>query len=289
VDILKNIPNYLLNYSLPFFPTSFTYLFAILFFMALVVSTIKCFEDSVSLKHKIVNSSFVIVMFFLTLLACFLPSFITKMNLLYTPRVDFFGIMCFHIFITVIVFSQRIKFVKNIALIICIVLIHISAVQDFYVQKVWKLSFDAEKGQWQRIISRIETTPGYTDTKDYRILMLGTTRAYSEFFYPERQYNTNSPKFCVLHSHIGSWITSPIMSFLVYTCHSKYGIWRQIAPEWNLDEYNKLIKVMSEEIKNAEVFPSSKSIAIKDDIMLVVLNEQALLQTQKLLEDRNEK
>jgi hypothetical protein len=280
LDILKCIPDYLLNYSLPFFPTSFTYLFTILFFMALVVSTIKCFEDSVSFRKKLLTVSIVVVMFFLILLACFLSSYITKINLLYASRIDFFGMMCFHIFIVVIIFNQRIKFVKNIALVICIVLVQISAVQDFYAQKIWKLSFDAEKGQWQRIISRIETMPDYRDTKDYRVLMLGTTRSYGEFFY------TSGTK-CerggfIFIPHVATWYDYAILPFLVYTCHSKYGVWRQVHTN---DEYNKLIKVMSEEIKNAEVFPSSKSIAIKDDIMLVVLDEKELLRVQKLLEN----
>jgi hypothetical protein len=288
LDIIKCIPDYLLNYSVPFFPTTFTYLFTILFFMALVVSTIKCFEDRVSLKHKIVNSSFVILMFFGVLLSCFLPNFITKAKTLYVPRTDFFGIMCFHIFIVVIIFNQRIQFVKNIALVICIVLVQISAIQDFYAQKIWKLSFDAEKGQWQRIIARIETMPDYRDSKDYRVIMLGTTRSYGEFFYTDGRQNLRRFRDNLFASHVSTWNTMPIRPFLVYTCHSKYGKWRQIVPDWT-DEYNKLIKVMSEEIKNAEVFPSSKSIAIKDDIMLVVLNEKELLQTQKLLEDRNEK
>jgi hypothetical protein len=284
LDILKCIPDYLLNYSLPFFPTSFTYLFTILFFMALVVSTIKCFEDSVSFRKKLLTVSIVVVMFFLILLACFLSSYITKRNMLFYPRIDFFGMMCFHIFIVVIIFNQRIKFVKNIALVICILLIHISAVQDFYVQKIWKLGFDAEKDQWQRIISRIETMPDYRDTKDYRVLMLGATRPYGEFFYTGVDDPKRLPSFS-FDSHVGGWGTNSIIPLLVYTCHSKYGIWRQIPPDWAPDEYNKLSKVMSEEIKNAEVFPSSKSIAIKDDIMLVVLNEEKLLQAQKLLEN----
>ena len=75
------------------------------------------------------------------------------------------------------------------------------------------------------------------------------------------------------------------MPFLTYTCHSKYGLWHYVSSDHESDEYKKLVKVMSKEVKNAEVFPSSKFIAIKDDIMLLVLDEKKLLEVQELLEN----
>jgi hypothetical protein len=140
--ILKCIPTYLLNYPVSFFTNSFTYLFTILLFMALAATIIQCFEDSVSLKHKIVNSSFVIVMFL-----------VKESNLLKILLLLF--VFCLYTYLQCKIFMRK---------------------------KYGNLDLMLKRCNGQRIISRIETMPGYNDTKKYRVLILEVTKGCSNCF-----------------------------------------------------------------------------------------------------------
>jgi hypothetical protein len=151
-------------------------------------------------------------------------------------------------------------------------LIYISAISDFYAIKVWKLGFDAEKMEWNRLIARIEVTDGYRDDKDYRLIILGSTRAYRPYFY-DGKYNQED---LLDWPYMAPWGSQPVRLLYVYTSHSKDGVWRQVVHNSEPEEFNEIIDKIADELESAEAWPSLKSIIIKDDIMFIALDQAEL-------------
>jgi hypothetical protein len=282
LQVAKTAFSYLVDYKVAFFPKSFTVLFTILLIISVFVSSIDIFRPKISLKARFINVLLLFCLFYAALVFSFTSNFISASNLLFSPRIDFLGIAYFHILIVVILFRQNVNFVKNISLFICIVLIHICAVQDFYAMKVWKLSFDAEKMEYNRIIARIETTPDYQDDKDYQVIILGATRAYYSNFY-DGEYDRHED---LLRGFMPNWSQMP--TFYVYTSHSRNGVWRQIS-DWQpfSAEFIEIITAMPDEVENAEAWPSLKSIFIKDDIMFIALDQGVLDKAKQLAKEYN--
>jgi hypothetical protein len=279
LQVAKTAFSYLLDYKVAFFPKSFTVLFTILLIVSLFISGIKIFLSKKPLKIRFINVLLLICLFYITLVFSFTSNFITTVNFSFSPRIDFLGIAYFHILIVVVLFQQNVNFVKNITLFICIVLIHICAVQDFYAMKVWKLSFDAEKMEYNRIIARIETTPDYHDNKDYYVIILGATRAYYMNFYNEEYNHQDS-----FRAFMPNWIQ--MSTFYTYTAHARNGVWRQISDYQPFSvEFREIVSTMPDEVENAEVWPSLKSIFIKDDIMFIALDQGVLDKVKQLVKE----
>jgi hypothetical protein len=288
IGIIKETPiEYLINYRKPFFPQSFTLIFSFLLFMALSTISLKILKSETTIKDRLINIIGVFIFFYAAFILSFTSNFISERNMMMYARMNFWGISFFHILAVIILFSQKNIAVKNISLVACLILIRICAISDFNAMKVWKIGFEAEKMEYNRIIARIETTPGYQDNKDYRVIILGATQAYRPYLYNDDSYYDTE---LLSSSYMAGWANNPMLVFYVYTKHSKDGVWNQIVRAWTPDVYKETITSISQEIEKAEIWPSLNSIAIKDDIMLIVLNQQGLDQAKQLLsqnEDNN--
>jgi hypothetical protein len=279
-EIAKASFGYLLDYKRPFFPRSFTLIFTGLLLVLVSAVCVKIIRAKIPFSTRLIDVLLFIVFCYAALIFSFASNFITKTDTLFWPRIDFFGIAYFHIFILAVLFKQRNKFVKNISLLSCFVLIYVCAISAFYAMKVWKLGFDAEKMEWNRIIARIEMTAGYQDDKDYQVIILGSTRAYRPYFYDGKYHQDDM----LDHSYMPPWASEwKVRVFYAYTVHSKNGIWLQIDLDSQPGEFKKLIAKMPDEIENAEAWPSLKSIFIKDDLMLIALNQAELDRVKQLL------
>jgi hypothetical protein len=263
---------YLFEYRAPFFPRSFTLLFTVLFIVSLLAVSLRIFRSETRMKMRLFNIVIFIVLFYAALFFSFTANLITKTNMFFMARTDFFGIAYFHILIVAILFCQPLQFQRNISLLFCFVLIYISAISDFYAMKVWKLGFEAEKMEWNRIIARIETTDNYQDNKDYRLIILGSTRAYRPYFY-DGKYNQED---LLDWPYMAPWSSQPVRLLHAYTAHSKDGLWYQLEPGRDPLEYDAGIRRLAGEIKEAEAWPSKKSIFIKDDIIFITFDKAEL-------------
>jgi hypothetical protein len=85
---------------------------------------------------------------------------------------------------------------------------------------------------------------------------------------------------------MAGWAQMP--TFYAYTAHSRNGIWRQIS-DWQpfSAEFTTIVSTMPDEVENAEVWPSLKSIFIKDDIMFIVLDQGVLDKVKQLVKEYN--
>jgi hypothetical protein len=272
VEIVRASFGYLYEYKVPFFPRAFTLLFTALFVISLAAVSLKIFCSRVPVKTRFLNTAVFIVLFYAALFFSFTSNLITNTNIFFMARVDFFGIAYFHILIAAVLFCQPVGLQRNISLLFCAVLIYISAISDFYAMKVWKLGFEAEKMEWNRIIARIETTDNYQDDKDYRLVILGSTRAYRPYFY-DGKYNQED---LLDWPYMAPWGSQPVRLLYAYTGHSRDGVWRQVEPGSEPLEFAACIRAVSGEIHEVEAWPSQKSIFVKDDIMLIALDKAEL-------------
>jgi hypothetical protein len=272
IEIVQASFRYLFEYKAPFFPRSFTLLFTILFVVSLLVIVLKIFHSKIPVKIRLLNIAVFIALFYAALFFSFTSNFITKTDIFFLARTDFFGIAYFHILIVAILFVQPVKLQRNISLLFCFALIYISAISDFYAIKVWKLGFEAEKMEWNRSRARIVTTAYYQVDKDYRLITLGSTRAYRPYFYDGKYKQDDLLDW----PYMAPWGSQPVRLLYAYTGHSRDGVWRQLEPGAEPDEFKAGIKKLAAEIRNAEAWPSQKSIFIKDDIMLIALDKTEL-------------
>jgi hypothetical protein len=282
-EIVQASFRYLFEYKVPFFPRSFTLLFTVLLIVSLLVICLKMLRSKIPVKIRFLNIVVFVVLFYAALFFSFASNLITKTNIFFLARVDFFGVAYFHILIVAILFCQQVGFQRNVSLLFCFALIYISAISDFYAIKVWKLGFEAEKMEWNRIIARIETTENYQADKDYYLIILGSTRAYRPYFYDGSYHQEDLLDW----PYMAPWGSQPVRLLYAYTGHSKDGVWRQLEPGGEPDEFKVGVEKIADEIKNVEVWPSQKSILIKGDVMLIALDEIELDRLRKGL-DREE-
>jgi hypothetical protein len=272
IEIVRASFRYLVEYKAPFFPRSFTLLFTTLFVISLLAISSKLFCSKLPVKSRPLNVVIFFALFYAALFFSFTANLITKTNMFFVARTDFFGIAYFHILIVALLFRQPVVWQRNSSLLFCVVLIYISATSDFYAMKVWRLGFEAEKMEWNRIIARIETTGNYQDDKDYRLIILGSTRAYRPYFY-DGKYNQED---LLDWPYMAPWGSQPVRLLYAYTGHSRDGVWRQVEPGSEPLEFETCIKEISAEINEAEAWPSRKAIFIKDDILFIALDKAEL-------------
>ncbi|MDR1636425.1 MAG: glucosyltransferase domain-containing protein [Treponema sp.] len=272
IEIVRVSFRYLFEYKVPFFPRSFTLLFTALFAVSLLAAGLKIFRSKIPAKTRFLNIAVFLILFYAALFFSFTSSLITNTDIFFWARVDFFGIAYFHILIVAVLFQSNINFHRNVSLLFCFILIYISAISDFYAMKVWKLGFDAEKMEWNRLIARIETTAGYQDDKDYRLIILGATRAYRPYFYDGKYHQEDLLDW----PYMASWGSQPVRLFYAYTAHSRDGLWRQVVHSKEPEEFNEIIDKMTDELEGAEAWPSLQSIFIKDDVIFIALDRTEL-------------
>jgi hypothetical protein len=269
LHIIQKAFTYLVYYTEPFFESRFTLLWSALLVLSVGTTGSLILGSGKPAKKRVLNVALFGVIYVACLLASFLSNFITATDTLNHPRVDFFGIAFFHILILALLFRQNRNSMTNIALVLSVVLIWTSSIQDFNAQKIWKFGFEAEKMQWARIIDRIETTPLFDNDKDYRVVLLGTTEPYRPYFY---EGSLGRDSMVVRRAYMQDWNPGQIYALQHYTRHGKKGVWKQVEDK-DLPDIAPLIK---EELHNADVWPSPLSVQIKDDVIVIVLSKTEL-------------
>jgi hypothetical protein len=95
---------YLVEYKAPFFPRSFTLLFTVLFLISVFSVSARMFRSGVPIEKRLICVSLFLVLFYAALFFSFTSSLITKTDVFFWARVDFFGIAYFHILIATVLF-----------------------------------------------------------------------------------------------------------------------------------------------------------------------------------------
>jgi hypothetical protein len=281
-EIVKAQFNNLFYYDIGF-PPVITIVFTILLLIGVGGVLIQIIRSSFTVKNKLIKTG--VTLFFVFAASFFSLSYalIAKFWFRTGGRPDVFGLPVFHILGIVLVFRLRGNVLKNIGVVFCVILLQICVIHDLNIQKMWKLGFEAEKMMWNRMLSRIELTSGFEEEKNYRVLVIGALPSYRMQYVPKSLYSLNEEKTSwnadlFRYSFAANWANLHLQPLRFYGIYP--GFWKIVAVSGALLgdplEIEQLIKEMSSEIEAALPWPAPSSIIIKDDILLIVLDQAEL-------------
>jgi hypothetical protein len=280
-EIAKVQINKLFYYDIGF-PPMITIVFTILLVIGIGGILIQIIRSSFAVKIKLLKTGTTLFLIFAALFFSLSHELIAKFWFV-AGRPDVFGLAIFHILGIVLVFRLRNNVLKNAGVVFCVILLQICVIHDLNIQKIWKFGFETEKMMWNRLLSRIELTPGFEEEKDYRVLVIGTLPSYRMQYVPKSLYSLNEKKTSwtadlFRYSFAASWGNLQLQPLRFYGIYP--GFWKVVAASGDILgdplEIEQLIKEMRAEIEASRAWPALASITIKDDILLIVLNQAEL-------------
>lgn len=266
-------------YKFIFISNTVTMIFALLFILSLI-----CILFS---KKELRQKVLALVLFFGALIATKSDSMISNQPHFVEPRIDLFGLVYFQVLILVVLFEAPQAF-KNMAVMLSVVVAWISAVNDSYVLRAWKLGFEAEKMMWNRMLYRLETQPEFDANKTYTLIQIGHFSGAREKFIPKIAKK-------IVAGGMGGHVYDP--HWRPFSAHQAfYPVELQIKQKFNSIQFSVLSndsyrKVMEDLYKNgvlqkAKAWPKENSLIVYKDIILVVADEAALEKILKEIDDK---
>lgn len=182
----------------------------------------------------------------------------------FVPRLDFYGIVYVYAFFlsSILIFNK--EKIKKVGVILVMIITFMSMVRDAYALKTWKLGFDAEMKAHERIVSRLEQHKDFNINRKYRLFQVGTLSLRQNYYKKE---NKEKVGLDLLETSF----TPIFMSRIVYNFYYPKDIFYDNVSYQDLSEKGKnFIK------HEATPWPTSNSIFIDGDIVIVVLTDEAL-------------
>ncbi|MDR3256661.1 MAG: glucosyltransferase domain-containing protein [Endomicrobium sp.] len=284
IDIVEIAFKKLLFYPVTFFSSSFTYIFTVLLCIMLLSVVFQIIYSNTEKRKKVIKILVLIAILILTLISTMAASFISRLTNFYVPRVDMYGFGIFHILAVVVLFSARVNILKSICMLGCVILLQISIIQNATAQKVWKFGFEAEKMMWNRLLTRIETTPGFIVGQKYKLLLIGALKSLRGNYLPDRnKLNCNCEMLADCYDP--GWSPFTVVEFYSYSFID--GEFRRVFNSFrDADEQSKnMMFAMLPEIERAKVWPDKSSVIIKGDILLVVMDQLYLDKLREFIKE----
>lgn len=207
-----------------------------------------------------------IILFIATFLAPLTTLFIsTSINeTLFSPRIDFFGLMYSYSAMLAIIQKSKQQFIKNLSYILAITSIYISSIALFEAQKVWKLGFDAELTLYSRILKRYETLPSFNPNTQYTIIQGGSPSLRPKYYNELYQYKSDD----LLSISYVPGMNSGVM-------------WNYYSPKdyANTRSYFyslKNSKALQEVLTKAKPYPHNNSITINNNNIYIFLSQSGI-------------
>ncbi len=277
-EIITNIPHgieasfqQLVNYHAYFMPHILTTLFFIIFVLVVLFGLTKLFNEKVSRPEKVKRFLICAGLFFLILLGTKFAAILSGEDIYLEPRIDFYGLMFLRGFFVLLIFKYGNILLKNITYILVLLILWISMVCNFFYQKVFYLSLNAEILRLNRIVYDIEHHPQYIPNKKYRIIRIGIPEIIMKYFIPEKfRINPKRNKDLIPKNMYKQ--KEFIQALSLYAAH-KFGT--------EQNEYQELTNIINE----LEPYPSEKYIYIKDDLMVLTFSDEKLNEIKEELSE----
>lgn len=260
-EVLNNIPKgilasfqQLINYHPFFMPHILTILFFIILVLIILFGLTKLFSSKISGPQKIKRFFICSGLLFIILLSTKTAAMLATEDVRYAVRVDFYGLMFLRGFWVLLVFKYGNILIKNIGYILVFLILWISILCNFFHQKVFYLSLNAEITRLSRIVYDIEHHPKFIPNKEYRIFVIGLPKRIMQDFVPEK-FNTSGKNRDLTPRKM--YTPNQFVSALSYYTMYKYGT--------EQNDYTELKDIIDE----LEPYPSKNYIYIKDDLMVL--------------------
>lgn len=185
-------------------------------------------------------------------------------NFAFVPRLDFYGLVYVYALGMALVLLTPYEKLKKAGVVLACCIAFMSIVRDMYAQKVWKLGFDAEMKAHERIVLRLEERTDFYPARKYRLLQIGSLSLRENFY-------KKAANEAVSLDLLQTSFTPRYMSRIVYNFYYPEDVFYDNAP----------LSALSEKGQNwlkqtARPWPASDSIFIDGDIVIIVLDEEAL-------------
>ena len=261
----------LIWYQFPFIPNFIAESFLVLLLMLVLL----VLTNRETFKIKVCQIGIIFLMIMATKLAPILSGNIA----FYEPRIDFFGLHFFYMFIVSALFCLAAKHkcnkVKSITTIICIGVIWVSCINDFNAQRIWHWGYETEKMTWNRIIDRIESLDGFDIEKEYDVVVIGTDKAMRPKFYEM------SPKTYSSHGLLDAAYegVTPLSAIKVFSDLKVNNIYVYDKVDNSLSaEHKHIIGAIYDtgELEISKAWPSNRSVWLSGNVLVIVFNQDDL-------------
>ena len=205
--------------------------------------------------------------FFLATLLAPLSTFFLSTSLAeteFSPRIDFFGFAYAIAAMLALCLKSPKIWLKNVALLLAISSIFISARALFAAQKTWHLGFTAEMAYYRRILKRYEQNDLFNPQNRYIIVQAG------------------SPSFRQKYEHTPYNRSSDDLLDISYTPGLNSGVmWNYYAPTPYADETSYVYTFtptpeFKQQLAKAAPYPKENSVAVGPYWLLLTLTPQSL-------------
>ena len=243
-----------------------------LFYVIIILTAIfTVIFKSQNTKNAIASLSLIILALVCTKLT-FLFSIQSINNPDFVARIDFYSLPVFYTLMLCIILNLTQKTQFKCIYIFAIILIFMSFVRVAYAQKVWKFGWDAETKLAERIITRLEKMPEFDIKKQYKLIQIGEQSLRKNYYIKQNnEYQSNE----LLNSaYYKEGKGKEAYNFYYQTDFIKEDASTQAFNEPQIKEYL---------LNNARPWPAKESLAIINDYIIIILNEDRLAQIRTQL------
>lgn len=252
-------------------PSSFTKLYSVLFIILVLIALKKLFTSKSA--YKIYNLFYYLFLFTVLILCCKIVSAITVLNVDYSIRIDFYGLVLFKAFMVLLIFKYGGQFTKNITYIITVFILWICITTNLSLLKAMKLGFDTEANYMNRIISQIYSDKDFNFDKNYKLISIGNYKSSLLNYIDIKDKNYTES----LHSFI-SW-NDPDETIIFFAPElnniTSKSVFKK-GDDFELDTLTEEDKTLLKKVVNQLSSAPNRNVSIYDDNIIIVFNEYSL-------------
>lgn len=245
--------------------------------LGFISGALHIFMEKKSLSRKIVKMIFFAALFCGTIAAT-QTVFLLAQSYADFGRVLFFSMPYLYAFCLALILGWGKPLIRNIAVVLLIPLFFMFVTSDMHAQKAWKLSFDAEIMRVNRMLDRIEQTPGFNPNKQYTYIQVGEIQPNmaQKFFYVKHKVYFE----LATYAYFPGWRSGDELTFyypkpFVKQAYNTYS-WAAAGKLENNAKLQQAVKECKDAFAGMEAWPSPQSVRIVDETIIVVWDEKNL-------------
>ena len=187
-------------------------------------------------------------------------------------RSCFFGLSFVYVLMFILIIRLSGNALYRLGYALAILLIFMNFVRVAYAEKVWKFGWDAETKLAERIITRLEKMPDFNIDRQYQLLQIGEKSLRSKYYLPGLYEKTNGELLSKAYYPEGA--SADAYNFFYQTDFLSGDAKAEALENEDIKHYL---------LNQARAWPAKESLYIRGNYIVIVLDEVALAQTQKLL------
>ena len=252
---------------MPFLDIAYKFFYIIIILTALFTIIFKC-----NTPKNALTSILLLVLALVCTKLTYLFSIQSLNNPNYVARIDFYSLPLFYTLMLSIVLKLSNPTQYKYTFIFAILIVFMSFVRVAYAQKVWKFGWDAETKLVDRIITRLEKMPEFNINKQYKLVQVGEQSLRKNYYVKRNnEYQSNE----LLNSaYYKEGKGKEAYNFYYQTDFIKEDASNHAFNDPQIKEYI---------LHNARAWPAKESLAIINDYIIIILNEDRLAQIRATL------